>query len=697
MASQDRHRGLRTLAGLAAAVAIAAAPAAADPAPWPDGDWPVRRVVDVPKGAAGGAAEGVGVCDFLSGGLLKPPGRDLGVAVRGRQKVPHRLLQLGPGDLVRVAFATVPGEERYYIYYGAAAADRADEWSPQRGVLLEVRTWPGGPAHNLAQVRQAWQKAVPIGTDFVTHVSFGFNPFAESATRAIYWFQGWFIAPETGPYDLATSSDGPSWLLVDGKEVVAWPGAHLPVGDARHSAATILEKGRHRLDYWYVNLGGNVTAVAAWRPPQEKRFGAIPPDAFLPVAQAKLVELDPKGRRLAADFFARPAGEAWWPDHSAVRMKFRNLSVGISARQGGRFEWDFGDGQRSTDDSPDHVYLAHGDYTVTLKASRLRDADTFRAAVRVEPDWWRQTSRPVEPRRPYAEAVAAYDFDALDLRNLALAVDLFDAENMPPAVIKAAGALVFKRAVSDEAQVERYGLLLAEKLLEIGRAEDALTALRRTEERLKAGGRKAALAVRAAEVLLGDLKRRKEAEAEFDRVLKSYAAAPETLIRRAHIGLGDIRRHEGKADEARRAYAAAARIRAAARSPQQEAVRIGTLARYVEEYTREKQWQWAFQFLHDWAWEFPAEKLGGHWSYLRAKALVAKGDRAEAILEAHDLLAANPASAYAVRLLILAADCQAALGQKDRARLMLQTAVEDYPEDPHRDEARQKLRLLGGP
>jgi len=36
-------------------------------------------------------------------------------------------------------------------------------------------------------------------------------------------------------------------------------------------------------------------------------------------------------------------------------------------------------------------------------------------------------------------------------------------------------------------------------------------------------------------------------------------------------------------------------------------------------------------------------------------------------------------------------------GNRQKARLLLQTAVEDYPEDAHCDEARQRLQALGGP
>lgn len=81
---------------------------------------------------------------------------------------------------------------------------------------------------------------------------------------------------------------------------------------------------------------------------------------------------------------------------------------------------------------------------------------------------------------------------------------------------------------------------------------------------------------------------------------------------------------------------------------------------------------------------------------LRVRALVAKGDRDEALREALDLLAANPASPYAVRLLMEAAECQVALGSRDQARRLFETAVEDYPEDPSREEAGNRLKALGG-
>jgi TolA-binding protein len=75
---------------------------------------------------------------------------------------------------------------------------------------------------------------------------------------------------------------------------------------------------------------------------------------------------------------------------------------------------------------------------------------------------------------------------------------------------------------------------------------------------------------------------------------------------------------------------------------------------------------------------------------------VTQGDREEALREAMDVTAANPHSPYAVRLLILGAECLSFLGRKDQACALLQTAVDDYPEDPDQDHAREILQTLGG-
>jgi tetratricopeptide (TPR) repeat protein len=683
-----------------AAAGLAQAAASEPPAPWLSPDWTVRRIVEAKVQATRASGSEAAVCTFYHGGMAKPDGSDIRVAVRGRQLVGHRVIQMGPGDLCRIAFAAAKEETRYYVYYGNPKAPAPDAWDPQRGLLMEVRRSTGGHAETIEQVLAAWAKAQPLGADFVNHVSFAFNPFGESDMPAIFHYVGWFVPPATGMYSIATSSNGGSWVLIDDKPVVDWAGAHGPVGDARHAKPVALTADRHKLEYWNLSPGSPVMMVAGWEAPQQAgRFEPIPTKVFLPVAEATLVEMDLLRERLVADFFPANAGETWWPEQYAVRMQLKNLTKGISQLSAAstKFLWDFGDGQTSTAANPTHIYLAGGDYTVSLKVIRLADTSTFCTKVRVERNWWKQTDPALEPLKKYAEEVAQYDFSTLDLRNLMVSVSLFEHEAMSQPLAAVAGELL-KRPDLKEGDAPRLGLLRSDHLRKLGKAEEAVAVLRQLEARLKTPGTKAQTAVEIGEVLMRDLRRWDDAEKEYQRALKTYATSGADLIlRRAHSGLGDIWRHRGDGDKARQAYSAAAAIKVHNLPPNEAAVRVGTLARYVEDYTREKQWDWVTKFLDEWAWEFPADKLKGNWSLLKASALAAQGNKAGAVEEAMDVLGANPQSPYAVRLLMLAAECQVALGDKDKARLLLQTAADDYPEDPDQAKARTRLMALGGP
>jgi len=681
-------------------LAAVCTPALADQAPWFDAAWTARRVVDVPVRDAGYPGGEVGVVTFYTGGMARPDAADIRVAVQGRRLVRHRVLQAGPGDLMRVAFEATPDVERYYVYFGNPAAEQVEPLPIRRGLLLEVRMGEGGAQpETIEAFRKAWNEAEPVGADFVPNVSLGYNPFMDSERSALLHFTGWFVPPRPGTYDIATSSQGGSWLQVDEQPVIAWPGDHGPSGRVARSEELPLTQRPHRLDYWNATSGGRTVAVAAWRIPEQKdkAFAPIPADAFLPVGRGRLVEMDLKGEQLVADFFPEHAGEAWWPDHYAVCMRFRNLSKGVSLTSGA-FVWDFGDGQTSTDPEPTHVYLASGDYRVTLQAKRGTLGHAFATTVHVDRNWKAQTKEEIDPAGEYAKAVAQYDLAKLDARSLTLAVNLFEHEKLQKPLIAAASELVFRREGVEEEQVLGTGLLLAEYLRAAEQYQDAVGVYERLEGRLARRDRKARVAVQIGETLLRDLRQDAAAEKVYRRVLETYKQGGASWeLRRAHVGLGDIWRHRGKGEEARKAYVTAREIEVAPRSPNLEAVRIGTLARYVEEYTREQDWEYAFKYLEEWAWEFPLAKLEGNWSLLRAKALKDKGDREGALREALDLTGSNPDSPYAVRLLMLAAECYIDQGDRQKARALLQMAVEDYPEDAYHDAARKRLQALGGP
>ena len=71
----------------------------------------------------------------------------------------------------------------------------------------------------------------------------------------------------------------------------------------------------------------------------------------------------------------------------------------------------------------------------------------------------------------------------------------------------------------------------------------------------------------------------------------------------------------------------------------------------------------------------------------------ARGKFPRSIAMANDLLAINPDSPYADRLVFLSGECEEKLGRAGRAKTCYQSLLRDYPGSPLVDQARQKLAL----
>ena len=67
---------------------------------------------------------------------------------------------------------------------------------------------------------------------------------------------------------------------------------------------------------------------------------------------------------------------------------------------------------------------------------------------------------------------------------------------------------------------------------------------------------------------------------------------------------------------------------------------------------------------------------------------------AQAISQAEQLIAVNPASPYADRLLQLAAESEIARGKLDRAKATLESLLKDYPGSPLVPEVKKLLGQL---
>ena len=108
----------------------------------------------------------------------------------------------------------------------------------------------------------------------------------------------------------------------------------------------------------------------------------------------------------------------------------------------------------------------------------------------------------------------------------------------------------------------------------------------------------------------------------------------------------------------------------------------GALSRSTEEFLRNKAFDRAWAELRKWQEEFPIDKVEGYLTLLQARYWGARSRWPQAIALAGDLVAINPDSPYADRLVYLAAECEERQGHGDRARAGYQSLLTDYPGSP---------------
>lgn len=652
---------------------------------WWNQAWEYRLWFECPQVRTGLPGQDVCVVEFLSGGRLRPDGADLRV-VSGGTPVRHRIIQRrGDEDLCRVAFE-LKGD-RAAVYLGnERAGPPGQALEIRRGCLLETFEYRGGSPGNLTGMREVLKLAEPApqGADFVPNVFFGHNPFADSE-RFVSRYTGWLMCPETGTYVFCTSSDDASFLLIDDTLVVEWPGWHGAVADTRFQARKSLEKGLHKLEYLHVNGGGETIAVAAWQLPSQKRIVPIPPEAFAPVARGRFLRAERLGGRPALHFEVEIAGYCYFEDRIAVRVIFRNMTDPA----GGRSAWDFGDGLSGTGAICEHVYLSEGVYRVRLTMGK----DTVENRVRVERPWGKLPSAPPEPASRYAETVRRYELSKMAGPALEAAALLFKAAGMPEEEERVLLAVVERPSeVSDRVYFEAVLFLVKRWREEPSRRQAAMKLLSRAEAHLRGDPNLHARVLKERGDILFYYERDLDgALGEYDKVVGRFAGKLEDhIVRITKIRIGDVFRKKGDYDKALEAYRDAERFRihGVQGDPQ---VRKGSLMQAAESAVEQKDISAAQLALDTLEWEFPAEKLFGQTSLLRAKAALLEKNFAEALVQLDDLVRVNPRANAAPEALFLAAEIERSLGRTAEAVRRYEQLVKEYPDSPRASDARTRL------
>ena len=662
-------------------------------ASWWDPQWRCMRRVAADSPIYRRSGRAAVHVEFTTAGYLQAGGEDIRV-LAGEKIVPHHIVFVGPGDRVSLLFEYLSGRKGYQIYYGNPACKAMNtKWTPQRGLIMETRRFRGGGVRNWKEFQATLKAARPVyGRGLVDKVWHGHNPFGPSR-NIVTTYTGWLNVVKGGAYDLITSSASASFLFLDDKLIVQWPGWHRAVADARIKKRITLKPGLHKFGYYHVQGNADPIMVAAWRQPGRKKPEVIHPAAFIPPLKGRLTEYRIRGVGFATDFSWRNAGEALFKGRYAVTMRFTDTSYPRTSR-GTRREWNFGDGLTSKEFQPAHVYLATGTYDVTLKIFRSGKTYACRQKVVVDRNWAEQQTLKLESPAAVAAKIDRYSFQDMAARPLLGAVMLYEKLDRIGRMRRVGNTLVKKLGDLPETDIVEAAVALGRAWRDkAGKPETALSIFRRAETLLKQHKHRARVAMLAGDTLFYHLGKLASARAEYMRVGKEYADATE-YVRLSLMRLGDIARRLGRLEEARLYYRRSLEKRTR-RPAGREAMDCALRALETEDFLRRGELEAVEESLHLWQWQEPEEKLRGHWSVMKIRLALKKNDLSEAVKEAETLLRVNPESQYAPEILLLLSATRMKQTDFDKARAPLERLKKEYPDSPLVKEAERRLLTIG--
>ncbi len=631
-------------------------------AAWFDAAWPYRRSLEVKWDVDRATGEDVAWADVFTAGHAQEMGDDIRIATDAGKVVPSKVLFVGPGDSVRVAFAMPKGETKFYAYWGNPKTQdkKPEPFKARAALLLESRTFAGGVIDGFDAIEDAWNKGGPrIGAKYLPGAMLGYNPFGEQQ-QVVSKLTGAFFAAVDGEYTFASTVDDVGALYVDGKPLVF---ARIGPGDARHSGKMKLTRGRHDLLFYHVDYGGDTRFTVAWKPPTAKEFTLIDRAELNAAFGASEGPLEQQKKTLVADFVVQPVSESWVADNYAQRYKFKGQSLpGVS---GANFEWDFGDGQTASGETVEHVYMTNGVYPVrvTAKIGNNSDTQTTKFAVHRNYDGFRGNPLvpPTDEPKEFAAIVEKYDVTKMPLNWLPHAARLLSAGGKNDAANAVARRMATEKDHGDAAQA--LGVLHdlpgeAAMKIKLWESVPADSDLQPAASRELAG------------LLLwstGDF-------AKAVEVLTPFEKSNDALDR---VRYGQALVLAGKADEGAKVLEAIE----VKTDPARRVAMSGAITRTIEAFLEDKDWESGDETWNDWMSRFPNDFLVGYGVWLKVRLIETRGNPTVAAKLAEAFVTAVPTSAYAPRLL----DKAARLIEKSdatKSAALRQRLREKYPEDP---------------
>ncbi|HWE01671.1 MAG TPA: PKD domain-containing protein [Tepidisphaeraceae bacterium] len=631
---------------------------------WFDASF--RRAIDVTWDAEHASGSEICYVEFYTAGHLLPDGADVRVAMDDGRQVAAKVLMVGPGDRTSIIFSLAKGVKKYFVYFGAANPSpnkpAYETVKIDAGLLLDMHEWKGTPVDTSEQIEQAWAKAGPlIGRTMIDSPFYGINPFGQQ-NRTISRITGSLFAPLDGNYTFAAFVENRGALYIDGKKVLyVKPGP----ADVSQQAKINLTRGRHQFLFYHVNAGSEGRFTVAWMRPDTKGFEPIPRGSFGIFSRGTAGPMDETHKPLVADVTIQYGGECYYAEAYSHRYVFAAREPKFSAKAS--FEWNFGDGQTSTAQDADHVYLTDGVYPVTLTVRVGATSDSQTNKLAVSRDWAHIDKPAGDEPSVQSKIVGNYSVAKMPEDWLPRATWLHERAGQTRWMLQCADRLasLSKHPNADQAFAALQGA--SDATVAKG---DSASALKLWEQVVSASDLEPRAAAAYAKLLLWQ-------SPDFARavkVLTPYGAAANSGLARIYA---DALVLNQRAAEGRKILESIP----VNEQPGRAAAKSGALARTIEYYIEQKDWETGEQRWDQWQDQFPADFLEGYSVVLKVKLMELRGVPQSAAKVAEAFATAVPGSSYSPQLLFKAAKLMETSGPGHSAELMKLLKMR-YPEDP---------------
>ena len=609
-----------------------------------------------------------------------------------------------PGEPATVCFDGSSGAGSYFLYFGSIGFTPKMEWDTRAGVVLETREGNGKAVHNLKDMMEAWNKSpVVFGRSMLNGVFDGTHRHGP-AGNVLSHYQGWFDLDAPATVGFVTISTDASFVLVDGKQIVAWPGRHGfhegRSGKFREEVA--LAAGMHRLEYFNAygsrDEGRPLLCSLGVKPAGKPWAMLMGDNDFLRRsvhAHVTAYETIPQGVATGLGQIPPKAPIAAWSwrvtDQSLPSQRNPDIgfiTVEFTCHPAGKIEkclWSFGDGATAEGTRVSHVFARPGPRTIRLAVYEgPKVVSTPPQEINVHPDWPRLVGEPrPELNSTQRAALIGRDSASLPAADLVGCLDVFMGFDDDGAVLKLVPALCSQMKTVEEPDlpsIQSAALLLAGG--EAYHADDVQRLLRALLERCSQGPTSPALktlANRARLTLAQSILRTSD---QLDEVRSLMQAIDGSVLssdeRRARDSLqGDLALASGDIEAAKKQYLALSGELSGI--DVRSAVRRTSTIDTINAFTDRREFEAAEKALHEVEWQAPIEKLSSDCALARVQLLQATGRNAEALLWARRLLPVFTGASARSELLFRITELAFNQGDKALARKTLRELLERHP------------------